>query len=185
LAFPPNHPYFIDIPADVLRQALDLLPQESQFDIVKTFEKGGRVRIHKAALKNSRDYNDVLKVAEDKARKGMAVDVMPTIHPNDPGREVLFKGAKKGKSPDLRIQGKFIEVETPELPLHRNKIGHSIAYGSKQADHVVIVLKNKVSFNKMLRISKGRFNLHKSLQVIEFSIKNKYYRFERKKLIKK
>jgi hypothetical protein len=56
-----------------------LLDRDKQFDLHHTEGKTGRVLIHKPVDRNSASFRDELQVAMDKARQGIAVEMLPEL----------------------------------------------------------------------------------------------------------
>lgn len=180
LIFPAGHSYWMGTPNEVIREAVDMAPINSWVPV-----ENGTVLIHSKVDTEAKDFSEVMEVARDFAAKGKKVQVMPTLpDAADPLYQQLFKGAKANKCPDLLVNGKtFIEVKAPKAT-SSNNIRHAIAHASGQADHVVILLPEKMEWNTMKRIAKGKFNQHKALQVIEFKQAGAYYKFQNKNLLK-
>lgn len=180
LIFPKDHPYFVDIPTEVLNQALRLMPYESQFTTI--FSEGGIVRQHFLVDETASDYKTVLTIAREKAASGKVVDIMPTLEMDDFARPIIFPDAKNARNADLRINGTLTEVEEVKKMPRLNTLKHSIAEASHQADYVIIKLPEKVDYELLKRVANGRFIDHKSLLVIEFRQPNGTYEvFERPK----
>jgi SPP1 gp7 family putative phage head morphogenesis protein len=180
LIFPPKHPYWNDIPASVLADALKMLPEGKGFLTLHEYDNGGVVRVHRAVDVKADDYEDVLSVAKLTAADGNKVDILPRLDSvNDPLYNFLFKDSKPGKFPDLKSNKTFIEVEHSYKSKNINNLKHSIGAGSKQADHVVIVTSESLPIDYLKRVAKGRFIDHKKLQVIEFVYEGKKERFTR------
>lgn len=178
--FPPGHSYWVGTPAEVIREAISMAPINSW-----VWAENKTIRIHSKVNTESTDFTSVIEVARDFAAKGQMVDVLPALsHPDDPLFDVLFKGAKQGKCPDLKINKKlFVEVKAVSK-VKINTIKHAIGEASQQANHVVILLNEKVEYIWLKRVAKGRFIDHKNLEVIEFKMEESYYRFHKKNLLK-
>lgn len=180
LIFPPGHAYWTGVPASVLKEALEMAPLDSWLPV-----ENGTIRIHSRVNTSAKDFQTVMEVARDMAQEGRKIDLLPTLdHPGDDLYKTLFKGAKPGKCPDLRVDAKtFVEVK--QVTKNRvNTIGHAIGHASGQADRVIITLPGKQEYKTLKRIAKGRFGLHQDLQVIEFKMEGAYYRFTRKGQLK-
>jgi hypothetical protein len=154
------------------------------YDLIVGFETGGRVMQHFRVNCNEPDYLGIKEVAYDKAMEGYDVIILPQISESDSLRNIIFKGAKRNKCPDLLINGIFVEVKTPLPGLHERKISTNIKYGHDQADHVIIRLTEHFSSGKLYNIAKGRFKTHETLQVIEFKMSGRFYIFEKWKVLK-
>lgn len=183
LIFPLDHPYFTETPPEVYAAARAYTPYPAQFDVIEESNVlEGLVRQHYLTDTNSKDYQRLLKIALDKAKKqGTVVDILPTLNPNKYAdqRVIIFPDAKIGKSADLRINGKLVEEEASTISANFNNIKHAITAGSKQADHVLISLSEPIKIETMKRLAIGRFKDHKLLQTIEFVFNGVYTLFKR------
>jgi len=179
IIFPPGHSYWVGTPSAVLKEALDLMPNNSWHLV-----ENKTIRIHAKVDTTAPDFEKVMEVARDKAKNGSSVDLLPTLnHENDPLYKELFKGAKPGKCPDLKIDNEFVEVKAPKKNTI-NTLKHSIDNASKQADHVIILNPIRNDYKEMKRIAKGRFKDHENLKIIEFKQQGAYYRFTREGQLK-
>lgn len=165
LVFPANHSYFKDIPNNVALEAMKIMPYDTQFKILHQTEQG-YVRQHFLITGLEDDYNEISKIAFEKAKEGRMVDIMPTLDTNGLERDIIFPDAKKRKSPDLRIDGVLHEVESPTSKSYNN-VWHSVGEGLKQANNVIIFLNEEFSEHDMFRIANGRFVLSKGKKDIE------------------
>ncbi len=184
LVFPMDHPYFQQMPPEVYQASRRFMPYYQQFDLPDLGELiEGIVRIHHQADRTAGDFGRLLGIARDKAAmQGNQVDIMPTINPATDRigqREVIFRDARPGRSPDLRINGRLAEEEASTNPGNLNNIKHAIDAGAKQATHVIISLSAQVSSETMYRVAKGRFKDHRSLEIIEFRYEGTYTMFKR------
>ena len=77
---------------------------------------------------------------------------------------VLFgsMNAKHRKCPDLKINGRYVEVKIPINDLHWRKI-NNIKLAHLQADEVIIGLHSAFSVQRLAEITRGRFLSHKIL----------------------
>lgn len=182
LAFPPGHPYFKGIPKDELSKYVLNLPEERQYD--EMYRNGnGVVRQHKLVDTQAPDFNIVNQIAIDKADAGHQVEILPVIHQKElNARQTVFKGAKKHKNPDLRIDGVYTEVESPKTQ-KLTAISRRIKDGHNQADHVIINLFEDVPTQDLKNVAKGRFITHKGLERIEFEHNGQYRIYERVDLL--
>lgn len=178
LAFPPGHPYYKGIPKEELSRYVLNLPVERQFEEV--YRNGnGVVRQHMLVDKEDKDFPTVHQIALDMADKGHVVEIMPVIHKNDvEARKAVYPGVIGNKNPDLRIDGKYVEVERPETS-KKTAISRRIRLGAKQADSVIISLPEEAD-EKMLRdTAKGRFNTNPDIEQVEYEWNGKYTAYRR------
>lgn len=144
----------------------------------------GCVYIHELVDETAEDYPHVLEIAFDKAKEGCFVKMLPVLEGNDPLRESLYIGAKENKCPDLNVDGEYVEIKTPTLPLKRNKLSTCIKNSKSQANYVVIRLLTKYNETGLQDVANGRFETHQNLETIEFKCcqTNKYFSFKRSDL---
>lgn len=142
----------------------------------------GQIWRHEKVLETVDDYSHVYEIATDKARKAQIVKILPILNQNDPLRATLFAGAKQNKCPDMNVDGEFLDVKTIEGGLSNANINNNVKKAKAQANHVVIRIPGEVSYWRLEFISKKRFELHSSLEIIEFKLigHNKNYTFRRK-----
>lgn len=179
VVFPPGHPYWTGIPDDVKQQALRLMPYDAQFKIISKKGKG-ILRQHLLVDEKAKDYADVRSIAGEKVEQGHLVDIMPTISSEkDPLLKILFPDGKEGTSPDLRIDGDLWEVKSPQLPLTKNKIKHSVDAASSQANFVIVKLPEAFSYSELERLMKLKFADHADLSIVEFYYQGSFIQFKR------
>lgn len=179
IIFPPGHPYWKDIPKSVLSEALKTMPYDGQFSRLDKVGAGW-VREHANTDRNAKDYATVRSIAIDKAMRGAKVDIMPTISERDaPDYKIIFHDAKAGKCPDLRINGKLVEVEGSKNSKNLNNLKHAVSAGYKQANHVIVDMSQENDRETLYRVAKGRFIDHKDLERIEFRFNSEYQPFTR------
>ena len=183
LAFPEDHAYFTEMPAEVMKENRQFFPYNMQMDILDiSDETMGIVRQHFMTDTKASDYERMLSIAVEKARKEkILVDIMPTLDPDTypAQRLVVFPDAKKGKSADLRIDKKLWEEEYSTKSHNINNIKHAIGAGSKQADHVIITLSEEVSPEILNRLVNGRWKDHQDLKTILFRYQEKEWIYKR------
>lgn len=183
LAFPEDHAYFTQMPNEVMEKSRQFFPYNMQMDILDiSDETMGIVRQHFMADTKASDYQRMLGIAVEKARKEkILVDIMPTLDPDTypAQRLIVFPDAKKGKSADLRIDKKLWEEEYSTKSHNINNIKHAIGAGSKQADHVIITLSEEVDTEVLKRLVNGRWKDHQDLKTILFRYQDKEWIYKR------
>jgi hypothetical protein len=155
------------------------LYSEAGYEMIFTHSSGGLVLKHEFVDANTSDYREVYEIAVDKALCGCIVQILPVLNEHDPLRVSIFAGAKKRKCPDLRINGVYAEVKTPNDILHARKINKNIKAAHEQADYVIINLRSEFSAERLKAIAKGRFLSHLALVLLEFKMCGVYYTFKR------
>lgn len=179
MIFPSGHPYWIGVPTDVLEATIKLYPYDAQFDKVDDQLYKGKLRVHKL-LKKGDDYDLHLQIGAEKASKGHRVDILPAINEHETQwRQIIYPDANKKTNADLRIDGILTEVKSPLKPLHKNKLSHSISKASRQAPHIIINLKNKVSKGQQFKLVTGKFKDHKKMKQVEFRYEGNYQAWRR------
>ena len=131
-------------------------------------ENNGCVYIHELTDINADDFQDVYEIAVDKANQGCFVKMLPELNSKDTLRDTLYLGAKENKCPDLSVNGEFVEIKTPTLPLKRNKLSNCIKNSKEQANYVIIRLLAKYNESGLQNVAVGRFEIHQNLERVEF-----------------
>lgn len=110
-------------------------PRNEQFNL--KFEKGkGKVLEH-LLIKKGDDYNDILKVATEYAKKGKVAELLPEIYKD----EVAFRNLilpnliSKTSNPDLRIGSLFYDIKRPTAI--KNILGNANAASNQAAIAVI------------------------------------------------
>ncbi|WP_410221925.1 phage minor head protein [Pedobacter sp.] len=172
LAFPEDHAYFIDMPKEVMDKSREFFPYNLQFDILH--EDLGTVRKHFLVTGYESDYNRIENIAVDKAKQGSTVDIMPTLDPTTYSsytRDIIFKGGKAGKSPDLRIDGELVEYETVYKTTVRALKG-AIESGAAQADFIIVSMASRYDDKVISGIIRQKVKDYPNLRYLEFRYKD-------------
>ena len=196
--FPPHHPYFKALDAQQKKDLLAAMPETAtpterhaaqkaiydldrvlQFEPVQSYKNGGEITRHTLASTAKGDYDEVLGVAQHFAENGSKVEIMPEIYVTETeARDKIMPDAKKGKNPDLRIDGVLWEVESTT---QFDNVTKRLSGGYKQADNVVLLLKYEQNAS-LEHISNLMFNTHKDLNNIVFvHPSNKVEKYKRAK----
>lgn len=149
------------------------------FEVIGTHISGGVVYRHIQVDITSKDYVEILDVSMNKAALGCIVHILPILNEGDSLRDIIFKGAKHLKCPDIKIDGCFTEIKTPTSGVHANKICNNIKIAHHQADGIIIRLNEEFDVKRLKEIAKSRFKLHVSLKSLEFKVNGVYYCFKR------
>lgn len=153
------------------------------FEVVYRHSSGGMVWQHELVNVRTIDYKDILEIAMDKAQLGCEVQILPTLPEDHLLRKIVFVNAKERKCPDLKVDGRYVEVKIPIGMPHLRKISNNIKFAYAQANEVIIKLSSSFSIEALTGIAKGRFLTHRNLILIEFKLENKYYSFKRSDLV--
>ncbi len=172
LVFPEDHPYFIGCPKGILKQVAQLAPQKDVFETIFKHGKGSVTR-HIGVDTKAGDYKIIEKVAKEKAKLGHTVEILPEIQMNDlERRKSVLPGVKGVKNPDLRIDGLYVDVKSPESA---KKVVTRIMQGADQADAVIVDWHSHYNFGKM---KKTIFKEKPDLKYFEVRVNGKYTRYE-------
>lgn len=156
LVFPADHPYFEHVPADVLKAADQNNP--FVYDQVLKAKKGGSV--WRSALHGQEEFKGNLQIAKVIADLGNRVILLPEVKPDNDAQRALRKMVlpdviKKGKNPDASIDGKLFEFKHATEST-QSSIQKAIDKGRKQAEGVVIRVKDDITEAKFKRFVKGK-----------------------------
>lgn len=181
VAYSTKHPYFVTIPAAILKKIIEqsenaikfdqerlrilLLDRAKQFEKVKV--KGGYVLRHKLVKTDDSDYNTVFSEAKKHASKSSMVEILPKIETHElsffykrvyPNNEFIHK------MPDLRINFEYTEVEESKTGT-ANSIDQRVREGARQAKNVVLYLPVKMNWKKIVRLAAKRLNNTSAISV--------------------
>lgn len=146
-----------------------LLERAKQFDLRHTEGKTEQVLIHKLVDRNSSSFRDELLVAMDKARQGIAVEMLPTM---DSEAERFFFHAKifpnafKEKCPDFRFNYNIYAELESTIGRGEKNLKNAIRRGSKHAEHTIVIKSDFMGWKIGAAVAK-KLKDHKNLQVVE------------------
>ena len=160
-----------------------VVEKQTGFKMVYNHSSGGVVWQHELVSIRTIDYKDILEIAMDKAQLGCEVHILPTLPEEHPLRSIIFKDAKERKCPDLKIDGRYVEVKITVGKPHQRKINNNIKASYKQANEVIVTLTCSFDIEHLRRIAKGRFLTHENLILIEFKNETNYITFQRSEFI--
>jgi len=80
--------------------------------LIKEYENGGKYYENKLLDKTANDYYDLSIIANEFARLGNVVEILPRLHFKDILYKQIFDGAYANKCPDLKINSKFYEYKS-------------------------------------------------------------------------
>jgi hypothetical protein len=102
------------------------------------------------------------------------VELLPKLHQKDVDfRNKVLPGAKMNKNPDLRINGEYWEVESPEWPYRNTNINRRIRNGKEQADALIIHFAKDVNLKSVEALIKGRFKDHRNFKKAQVWVRDK------------
>lgn len=176
-AFPPNHPYFVickeskrtrapknlDDKKGKCGEELGMSMSDARY---KKRERPGKGQtlISNAAYDEKKashptngkryikEYQDRIFAADAMAKHyDVAAHVTPDIHAKDWRHKTFFKGAPKGKSPDLKIDGEFWEVKSYEGNFSKRKVHNMLSSVKGQSDNMIMRLNEDVDIDFAVR----------------------------------
>jgi hypothetical protein len=140
--FTENHPYF----TKAMEKEVNTIDNFITDHLYKTqFEKTAEnIFVHKASDPKASDFNDLLIVAKEFAKRGKPAYIMPRAYKDSDMYYYLFKnkGADVPKCPDLFIGGSFYEYESFTGKFNGRKRETMIMRGLKQSDRIIIDVRN-------------------------------------------
>lgn len=178
--FPKQHPYYNDVPADVLRDSIAYLPDSAVSNrVYKSAETGSSVTL--SILHGIEEAPKNIAAGKLLADAGYDVKLLPILN-TDAQREAVYKTTSfvKGKNPDAMVNKVIAEIKNPK---HSSKtaIHNSIENGQGQADLVIIHLPYAIAEAVIRNAVKGKVKQAKyveSVWVINGSSLLKYNRSE-------
>ncbi len=112
------------------------------FTTIKRYSNGGKVSIYNTLDKKANDYKDLVAIANEFAKIGKKVELLPRLHFKDPEYNKIYNSLTHTKyyrkCPDLKINGHFYEYESFVKPWNKRKVGNMLKHGLKQSDKIII-----------------------------------------------
>jgi hypothetical protein len=143
-------------------------PLHQQFILHFSNTNGGFVLIHKLVPDTDSDYELLIAIGIVLANEGRIVELLPKLHERDVDfRNKVLPGVRMNKNPDLRIDGKYWEVEAPQWPYHKTKIDTRIRKGQEQADSLIIYFAKEVNLKSVETLIQARFKEHRKFKKAE------------------
>lgn len=138
LAFPPGHPYWIDCPTKILKEAQALIT-DPMFSQRLPGKNGGYVDIHGKADFNKRSEH--IEAAQILADKGHQIKLMPEIYKDDvTDRKLFFPELKNNSNPDARFNGLLADFKVPDsLHINQRNISDAITKTAKKDVPICII----------------------------------------------
>lgn len=150
------------------RRCLLQQPLPQQYILHYTSINGGVVLIHKLVDTGDCDYELLVALCIVLANEGRKTELLPKLHEKDVDfRNKVLPGVRMNKNPDLRIDGEYWEVESPQWPYHRTKIHTRIRHGQEQADYLIIHFAKEVNIKSVETIIHARFKEHRKFKKAE------------------
>jgi SPP1 gp7 family putative phage head morphogenesis protein len=146
LVFPKNHPYYLngDVTNAIIKAVKDSADDYEWCEDYYNAKTKGFVHSHiLTKTQNLSDGPINFTIAKELADMGDSVFILPVLNPKETELIArLFNGAKKGKFPDIKLNGNFVEIEGSysfESSAY-NAIKNTIGRALKQADSVIVHL---------------------------------------------
>lgn len=167
LLFPKNHPYYDGVPKDVLRRAMQYLPEDYAYRSRKGYEEHAMLQ-HEPEASENRSIANILSDAGIKDIK-----LMPRLHEKETElREKIYGkdycDKRPSKCPDAFIGGEAVEFKEAT----RKKLSKRIQEASEQADIVVIQAKEILTDEYLNRFVNGQWKLEDRKNLKEIFIIN-------------
>ncbi len=140
LLFPKDHPYYDGVPKDVLRRAMQYLPEDFAFRTKRGFSEHAMLQHEDEAVEN----REIAKTLYLKGEKN--IKLMPRLHEKETELRRKYYGdyyisRNPKKCPDCLIDGQPAEFKTSG----KNNLSKRIHEASMQADIVVLKLNEPMS----------------------------------------
>jgi hypothetical protein len=143
-------------------------PLHQQYILHYSNTNGGVVLIHKLVDTSDSDYELLVAIGIVLANEGQKIELLPRLHERDVDfRNKVLPGVRMNKNPDLRIDDRYWEVESPEWPYKRININNRIRKGQEQADSLIIHFKKEVNIKSVETIIEARFKEHRKFKKAE------------------
>lgn len=154
LLFPSGHPYYDNVPKEVLQDAISYLPANAAYSLAYKAEAGASVYLH--PLHGIQETKGNMAAAKLIADAGHTVHLLPVLQ-TDAQRERVYgtKSFVKGKNPDAKIDDAIAEIKVLE-GASKTSIHNAIRKGQKQADLVIIRLTKDMDSVDILDAVKGQ-----------------------------
>ncbi|THU38407.1 hypothetical protein FAM09_17205 [Niastella caeni] len=136
-------------------------PLHQQFFLHYSNTNGGVVLVHKLIDNTESDFPLLIAIGTVLANEGKKVELLPKLHEKDVDfRRKVLPGVRMNKNPDLRINGEYWEVESPQWPYKKINIDNRIRKGQEQADALIIYFAKEVNIKSVEVMIQSRFKEH-------------------------
>ena len=159
LMFPKNHPYYTDVPREVLRRAMAYLPPSSSYRTIKV--NGAVIEEHALLQSEREDIRDKNRAIAASLKKGGYKDVklLPQINAKDKGARLAHYGdyakTELTKCPDAMINGEIAEFKTASSRYMSKRVQEA----AKKSTVCVLEPVGNFSDAQIDRFVKGQFNM--------------------------
>lgn len=182
LIFPADHPYFDNLPDQVIKAADNNNP--FLYSKVHSGKMGGYV-YQNALSPTGKDFKNTLDISKILANAGDQVIMLPEVNPNTEWKEalrgiVLPDGVKDGKNADAIINGNTVVQMKTSTTNTMTSIKQLIKTGAKQSDVVCVQLTEKMPLNDVKRALKGQVKQSENIsEVWMIDAKDKITKYSR------
>lgn len=130
----------------------------------------GKVLIHRLVDRNASDYRKVYSVAEEFAKRGSVVEMLPKIHTKAPLYKKIYGdliGTKyDSRCPDLKIDGKYYEHEGFTSATPKNAFRNMLKNGLTQSSRLVIEQVDLTDAFMKMSIKNRIYNYHQDIDEV-------------------
>lgn len=164
LMFPKNHPFYTDVPKEVLRRAMAYLPPSNTYRTIKV--NGAIIEEHALVQSDRADIRDKNRAIAASLKKGGYKDVklLPQINAKDKTARLAHYGdyakTELTKCPDALVNGKIVEFKTAT----KRNMAKRVAEASAKSNICVIKPSFDATDAYIERFSKGQFKINENLQ---------------------
>jgi len=179
LLFPKNHPYFTDIPDNILKHSLNYAPPEIAYRTYK-IKSGKEYSWHITHKENKIER----EITEFLANKGFAVKILPEManFPESVRKLHMPEGVKKNKNQDALINKKIFDFTN--ISGNYTSVQNAMRK-LKQADNILIKVEGDVQNKDVLNAAKGRLLKKNSFEIWLLNAgKLTIYKYENQNFIK-
>lgn len=181
LIFPEGHPYYDELPEEVIKAAAGRNPFE--YNKVHKGKKGGYV--YNNAISNAND--DELLMARTLADQGHKVIMLPEIHPSGAAQQELRKlclpdSVPKNKNTDALVNGELVDFKN--ITNTPSALNNAIRKGRKQAA-IICINMPQMPYKEIINAIKPRVEESDAVKEVWIMIKGKTKKISRKDIVGK
>lgn len=176
LLFPKDHPYYDGVPKDVLRRAMQYIPQDNAFRTRRGYEEHAMVQHEPEARENRL----IAKLLVESGEKD--IRLMPRLHEKESDLRVEIYGKEYNKTHPTKCPDAFIKNSAVEFKeTKRTNLSKRILQASTQADIAIVKMKEVLTDDYMERVVNGQWKLEDraNLKRIIIISDGKVHKFER------
>lgn len=145
VVFPETHPYFQDAEKDrvkIKNQSTLAMPRVDQFRRTKDYGNG-YVDEHILVDTKADDYKQVSTVANELARRGDKVEILPVVT-DQWARDIVMPHAYGNRSSDLKLNGQYADVKSYKgYAPDKDTLSKMFSRANGQADILIVYMNHK------------------------------------------